>query len=393
MSTAQCDAAGVGRHRRAALRDDGSLVPVVRGVHDAAGALVRRYGPRVLADPPDVRAGATGSAAVSPAPVGPAPVRPAAEGVTVARSPLPQPTPRQGWSPQAPRAQMRVQAAATPPRTAGRAGAPDGAVRGGPVVPGEPDRVDRGHDHRRRRAAWTALLALGPERAVAVGACALALHGVEGLPRTIRPEAALPVVGGRHHRGDARVRRFRTGDVVVVRGARAVRPELALAQAVCELSREHAVGVLDSAVRRGLVAPDLACVRALARGRRGAARLARWWELVDGRADSPLETRARLQCVDAGLAPDELQVPVRDADGRVVARGDLGWWTPEGRLVVVEIDGAGPHATPAALYRDRERQNAIVATGALLLRFTADDVAAGRVARTLARHLLRPATP
>ncbi|ADG74003.1 conserved hypothetical protein [Cellulomonas flavigena DSM 20109] len=252
----------------------------------------------------------------------------------------------------------------------------------------------RDPDHLRRRSAWTALLALGPERAVAVGACALALYGVEGLPRDIRPEASLEAgdaggatvvaedggpAGPRRPRGVARARQFRTAEIHVVRGARMVAPELALAQAVCELSREHAVAVLDSAVQQRLVTPDLLAVRALARGRRGAARLADWWELVDGRAQSPLETRARLQCVDACIPPDDLQVPVRDVRGRIVARGDLGWHLAGDRLLVVEIDGRGPHSTPAALYRDRERQNAIVASGTVVLRFTAADVGSARV--------------
>ncbi len=137
-----------------------------------------------------------------------------------------------------------------------------------------------------------------------------------------RDGALVPVVRGVHDAAPALVRRH---GAQVFGGARVVGPDLALAQAVCELSREHAVSVLDSAIRLGLVAPDLERVRALARGRRGAARLEAWWSLVDGRADSPLETRARLQCVDAGLAPHELQVPVLDVHGRVVARGDLGW--------------------------------------------------------------------
>ncbi|MBD7917559.1 hypothetical protein H9657_04600 [Cellulomonas sp. Sa3CUA2] len=308
VSTQQCDAAGLGRHRRATLRAGGVLLPVVRGVHDLAAEVERRWGPDVFGAPPPTSV-----------------------------------TPR-------------------------------AAVRRDP-------------DHLRRRSAWTALLMLGPGEAVAVGACALALHGVHGLPRDIRPEAALEPAGGRDPRAAARVRRFRVGDVRTVRGARVVAPDVALAQAVCELSREHAVAVLDSAVQQRLVAPDLGSVRALARGRRGAARAADWWPLVDGRAQSPLETRARLQCVDLGIPPDGIQVAVHDPRGRVVARGDLGWRLPDRRLLVVEIDGAGPHSTPAALFRDRARQNAVVASGALLLRFTAADVHDHRVAPEIRHHL------
>ncbi|QGQ20407.1 hypothetical protein GC089_15950 [Cellulomonas sp. JZ18] len=171
-------------------------------------------------------------------------------------------------------------------------------------------------------------------------------------------------------------------------GAHLVAPTVALAQAVCELPRDHAVAVLDSALHRRLVREDeLAAVRAAVRGRRGAARTAAWWDLADGRAQSPLETWARLQCRDAGVPPHDLQVAVRDGAGDVVAHGDLGWHLRDGRLLVVEVDGAGPHGTPAAVFEDRRRQNRIATTGALLLRFTAPDVRAGRVATEVRRLL------
>ncbi len=326
----QCEDAGVTRDRRAALRRAGVLATVVRGVHE-------------------LRAGVPAAALVAPRGVEPVPT----PCVEPAVAPWPVPV----------------------------------------VVPGRTSAV-RDHDHDRRRAAWTALLVLGPERAVAVGCCALALLGVQGLPLTIRPEAALPRADGRdiragQPRDGAVTRCFRTSDVVEVGGARVVEPALALAQAVCELGRENAVSVLDSALQRGLVAPgELARVRTLARGRRGAARLADWWHLVDGRAQSPLETRARLQCVDAGIPPDELQMPVHDATGRVVAHGDLGWVRRDGGLLLAEIDGAEPHSTPDALFHDRSRQNAIVAAGATLVRFTAADIRTEHVVpSTIRRHL------
>ncbi|MCC2336310.1 endonuclease domain-containing protein [Cellulomonas wangsupingiae] len=305
LDSGQCDAAGVGSARRAALRRAGMLLPVVRGVHDAAPALAVAAG-----GGPEVWAG----------------VHPA--------------------------------------------------------------------DHARRRAAWLAVLALDRTRAVAVGACALALLGVQGLPARIRPEAALPDGTHRAPGGDVRVRCLDVGlDLGAVQQVGALHvagPVDALAQAVCELDREHAVAVLDSAVQRRLLAPEqLDDVRRRAHGRRGSRRAAGWWDLVDGRAQSPLETRARLQCRDAGVAPHDLQVPVRDGRGRVVALGDLGWRLEDGRLLVVEIDGAGPHTTPEAVFRDRQRQNAVVATGTLLLRFTAADVRAGRVAATVARYVPR----
>lgn len=95
-----------------------------------------------------------------------------------------------------------------------------------------------------------------------------------------------------------------------------------------------------------------------------------------------------MQCRDGGIPPHDLQVTVGDGSGRVLARGDLGWVLEGGRLLVAEIDGVGPHSTPEALYRDRERQNRIVATGALLLRFTAGDVHRGGVAAAVRRRLV-----
>ncbi|QCB92811.1 hypothetical protein [Cellulomonas shaoxiangyii] len=242
---------------------------------------------------------------------------------------------------------------------------------------------------RRRRAAWLGLLAVGP-RAVAVGPCALALLGVEGLPGDIRPEVALPGASHRRPRGGVVVRSFDHGmPVVRVGSARVAAAPWALAQAVCELDRAHAVAVLDSALQRGLLPGGLDPVDALVRGRRGAAAARPWLRLADGRAQSPLETWARLQCADAGIPPHELQVAVRDLRGRIVARGDLGWWRCDGRLLVVEIDGIGPHTDPTALFADRVRQNAVVATGtADVLRFTARDVARGGVIPAAVRDYL-----
>lgn len=231
-------------------------------------------------------------------------------------------------------------------------------------------------DHRRRRAACLALLAHGPA-AVAVGQCALAMLGVQGLPVEIRPEVAMPGGSPRATR-DGIVVRCYAGPIPTVRRGelRVAAPEWALAHAVLELDRDHAIAVLDSALNRGVIRPDgLARVAGLTRGRRGAGRRRAWWGLVDGRSQSPLETWARLRCLDAGVPPDELQVPIRDVRGRIVARGDLGWRLKRGRWLVVEIDGAGPHTEPEALFVDRERQNDILATGrADVLRFTGRDV-------------------
>ena len=106
-------------------------------------------------------------------------------------------------------------------------------------------------DRRRRRAAWAALLAFGPE-AVAVGPCALALLGVAGLPSRVVPQATLPGARGLESRDGIRLRMFDDGMTVVRVGDRYVAaPEWALAQAVPELDRPHALRGGGEVVERG----------------------------------------------------------------------------------------------------------------------------------------------
>ncbi|TFF12616.1 hypothetical protein EQW79_004485 [Cellulosimicrobium terreum] len=234
-------------------------------------------------------------------------------------------------------------------------------------------------DHRRRRSAWAGLLAFGPE-AIAVGTTALVLHGVQGIPVGVAPEVALPRASDRTTRDGIRLRQFDDGMTTVQIGGRAVATvERALAQAVPELPRAHALADLDSALHRRSTDPDgLARAHDLARGRRGVAATHALWGMADGRAESPLESFGRLDCVDAGVPPDVLQLPVLDADGRVVARGDMGWRLGGGRWLVAEMDGADVHSDPQAVYADRTRQNRLAAWGTIeLLRFTGRDVPGG----------------
>jgi hypothetical protein len=242
-------------------------------------------------------------------------------------------------------------------------------------------------DDRRRRAALLGLLAYGAD-AVAVGPCALVLHGVEGLPRWLTPQVALDAASRRRHRDGVRLRQFDDGMLTTtVDGFRVVTLDWALAQAVPELPRPNGLAVLDSVRRLRLLAPhELALAHDLARGRRGVASRHDLWDLADGRAESPLESFARLECVEDGIPPGTLQLPVRDGSGAVVARGDMGWQRRDGRWLVAELDGREHHDTPVAVFADRRRQNLLTGSGTVdLLRFTWHDL--GRIAATVRRHL------
>jgi hypothetical protein len=92
--------------------------------------------------------------------------------------------------------------------------------------------------------------------------------------------------------------------------------------------------------------------------------------LVDGRAESPMETRLRLLLHDAGAPTPIPQYEVRDDDGRFIARVDLAY--PQWRIAL-EYEG-DHHRERAQFRRDIRRANALRQAGWLVLRFTADDV-------------------
>ncbi|MER7166978.1 hypothetical protein ABT336_13050 [Micromonospora sp. NPDC000207] len=202
---------------------------------------------------------------------------------------------------------------------------------------------------------------------------ALELHGIAGLRRTSAIHVSVPADQPRsQRRGDPRtvVHQLTTvpGDIVDVAGIRATSPLRTVLDVALREDRYPAVCVLDSALNRGFVtAEQLAAVPALVRGRRGAVAARSYVREADGRAQSPLETRSRLRCVDGGVSPDALQLVVRDQDGHLIAVGDLGWRSAR---LIAEADGEGPHGTPEALFADRRRQNRLVNAGWRVLRFT-----------------------
>lgn len=244
-----------------------------------------------------------------------------------------------------------------------------------PVPPDQRSRVDR-LDHLRRRPAWVGLLAGGPG-STAVGLCALALYKVKGLPRAIRPEVVVPGGLWRPTRDGIVFRKL--GDMATEPFAgdfRIASVTDALALGVAQMRRDDAVAVMDDLLHtRAATVDDLARAHDLARGHRGVDATHPWWRLADSRPESPLESNARMACLDAGIPPDALQLVVRDLAGKHLGRIDLAWRLPDGTWLLVEIDGAEVHSTPQAVFRDRSRQNDLMsAGGARLLRFTARDI-------------------
>lgn len=136
---------------------------------------------------------------------------------------------------------------------------------------------------------------------------------------------------------------------------RATDPGRALRYTLPVLDRETAVCLMDSALDQGLLEEwQIGAVNEAMRERCGCVGLRRWRGLAHGRPQSPLETRIRLICQYGGPLPDALQRRFTDQGGRTVTV--VGFWREA--WLFSEVDGIGPHSTPRALARDRERQNA-----------------------------------
>ncbi|WP_285105166.1 type IV toxin-antitoxin system AbiEi family antitoxin domain-containing protein [Promicromonospora sp. MEB111] len=254
------------------------------------------------------------------------------------------------------------------------------------------------YDIARLRAVWSTLLA--NRRAIAVGACALMLHGVQGLPRHLVPESALPRGAAGRARDGTTLRQYVTrAETVRIHGREVVEPELALVQALPTLSRDDAVASLDSALHRGLIEPtQLVTIRRRLRRRRNSLKVIPWLALADGRAESPPESHARLRLHDAGIAPDDLQRDLFDAAGRFLGRADMVWYLGGGRWLIVEIDSQEFHGTDRQVEHDVVRQNGLLGEGRnIILRFFPTHLTTGdivdRVAEILTRETWRPHGP
>lgn len=228
--------------------------------------------------------------------------------------------------------------------------------------------------------SWSRSASLVVPGAVAARGSAASLLGVVGAPLPVGADVVVPPGLQKPSRTELHVvvSELRAGDVVDVRGIATTSPVRTLADLVPRLSRPEALAALDSALAAGVVdRGGLREARSRCCGRRGSRAVEDLWDLADPRAESVLESRARLVCVEGGVPPDDLQVVVMTPDGHVVARGDIGFRRRRRRgrgLLLLECDGREVHSAPEALFRDRWRANALVALGIDVIRCTWADV-------------------
>jgi Transcriptional regulator, AbiEi antitoxin/Protein of unknown function (DUF559) len=188
-------------------------------------------------------------------------------------------------------------------------------------------------------AAGAAAAALGPS-AVVSHQTAAQLHGLSmlGPPPAMLSVTRPPGVGSRSGRSGVRVHCAALPAEHV--GGRLAVPVTTVPRTVIDLARvlDYRAGVVlaDSALQQKLTSKkELSAVIAACPRWRGVRRAARVVEFADSRAESPLESLARVVFADCGLPTPELQVEIRDEE--FIGRVDFFW--REFRTIA-EVDGA-----------------------------------------------------
>jgi hypothetical protein len=137
------------------------------------------------------------------------------------------------------------------------------------------------------------------------------------------------------------------------------------------LRRPRALATLDAALRSGACTRGEIWRSAIQQaGRRGIVAVRDLLPLADGRAESPMESEARLAMIEGGLPTPKLQFEVVDGNGER-RRLDFAW--PDFR-VAVEYDGLDWHSGPEAMRNDRRRHVALLDIGWVVISIVFDDV-------------------
>lgn len=235
---------------------------------------------------------------------------------------------------------------------------------------------------------------LGPAVAIShQSACAV--HGIAmfGIDLTHVHVTRLDGAAGRteygivHHVGQV----LGDDDLVEVDGMRVVRPARAMFETSTRCSVESAVVTLDSGLHLALTTPEELVELGGRMWNWQGARAARFAiALADGRAESPGESRSRLLFRRENLPRPDLQVEVRDGDGRLVGRSDFGWIEYrhlgefDGRVKYGGIPG--DDRTPQqVVFAEKKREDAMRGQRYGMSRWVWHDLDSSRSSLTIAR--------
>lgn len=164
----------------------------------------------------------------------------------------------------------------------------------------------------------------------------------------------------------------RDGAPLVMVGERpATSPAWTAVEVARSLRRPRVLATLDAALRsQTCTRGEIWRAATKQAGRRGIVAVRQLLMHADPRAESPMESEARLAMIDGGLPIPELQYEIVDGNGDL-RRVDFAW--PDRRLAV-EYDGLDWHSEPDALRRDRRRQAALQDIGWTVIPIVFDDV-------------------
>ena len=185
------------------------------------------------------------------------------------------------------------------------------------------------------------------------------LHVLNPPRRQLRPVDGLVV-----HRRD--------GAPLVMVGERpATLPAWTAVEVARSLRRPRALATLDAALRsQSCNRGELWRAATQQAGRRGIVAVRELLMHADPRAESPMESEARLAMIDGGLPIPELQYEIVDGNGDL-RRVDFAW---PAHCLAVEYDGLDWHSEPDAMRRDRRRQAALQDVGWTTIAIVFDDV-------------------
>ncbi|MFI0352807.1 hypothetical protein [Actinomadura sp. 9N407] len=173
-------------------------------------------------------------------------------------------------------------------------------------------------------------------------------------------------------------------------GWRVVKPERLFLELAHALPRFDLIAAGDQLLRRGLTRREALtgflndCHR-----RRGVQRARDAVPLLNGRADSPPETRARILLTDAGLPTPAVNQDVVNAWGVWLARPDLSYQDPK---IAIQYEGAHHQEDPTQYAYDIERDGRLIDEGWIVIRIDKDilfhhpHLLINRVRRALARR-------
>ena len=174
-----------------------------------------------------------------------------------------------------------------------------------------------------------------------------------------------------------------------VQGRLATAPAWTTIEVARTLRRPRGLAVLDAALHVGACTRDeLSSAIGEQKGRRGIVNVRELVEYADGRAESAMESEARLVFIDGGVPMPELQYVIVDRCGKQW-RVDFAW---PGAMLVAEYDSVEWHANPDAFKHDRLKTARLQECGWFVMPIVVDDVRRNPcdlVARVFT-HLERP---